>query len=119
MFAKSFITIGRKYHHLSVYRNIGTPLILLAINTVAQVDRVAPMPLFPTYHPEIVPAKFHADCLYDDFGGLVAKLRWALTHREATWRIAEGLRARLARFDWAAVAPLYDEAMERTVGLSN
>ena len=64
-------------------------------------------------YPELVPEVYHDDCLYDDFDGLVARLRWALTHVAEARRIGEALRSTVARFDWTRVAPRYDVALEK------
>jgi glycosyltransferase involved in cell wall biosynthesis len=63
-------------------------------------------------YPEIVPQSHHGDCLYDDFEGLLARLRWALTHPDRARALASELRPAVARFDWTVVAPQYDAAME-------
>ena len=59
-------------------------------------------------YPERIPPEHHADCLYDGADGLVERLRWALTHREAAARIADALTAVMAACDWSTVAPAYD-----------
>jgi glycosyltransferase involved in cell wall biosynthesis len=59
-------------------------------------------------YPELTPAGLHAVCLYDDFTGLLARLKAALTSRE---RRPE-LRAAVARFDWSVMGPVYDDLME-------
>jgi glycosyltransferase involved in cell wall biosynthesis len=70
-------------------------------------------PLLPhrlTY-PEIIPPSHHQNCLYEDFEGLLARLRWALTHPDRARALAAELRPAVARFDWTAVAPRYDAAL--------
>lgn len=64
-------------------------------------------------YPELLPAPFHNLCLYDDAAGLLARLRWALTERAAAAEAARALQPAVARFDWQAIAPLYDEMLER------
>ncbi len=59
-------------------------------------------------YPELIPAELHAICLYDDFAGLLARLRAALTSPE---RRPE-LRAAVTRFDWSVMGPVYDDLME-------
>lgn len=66
-------------------------------------------------YPELLPAAYHRACLYDDFAGLVERLKWALTNRAAARQIAGALRPALARFDWQVQAPCYDAAMEEIV----
>lgn len=63
-------------------------------------------------YPELIPASHHDDCLYDDVEGLVARLRWALTHEKDACAIASALRSTGARFDWRQVASQYDAALE-------
>jgi glycosyltransferase involved in cell wall biosynthesis len=58
-------------------------------------------------YPELLPAEYHERCLYDDFAGLLARLRASLAAPQAL----PGLRAAAARFDWAAQAPAYDELL--------
>lgn len=55
-------------------------------------------------YPELLPPAEHERCLYDDFAGLLARLRTALARPAAT----EGLRQHVARYDWAVQAPIYD-----------
>ena len=62
-------------------------------------------------YPEVLPAEVHADCLYDDFDALVARLRWALTHVPRTRQVSRDLRDAMGRYDWTAMAPIYDETM--------
>ncbi len=62
-------------------------------------------------YPKLLPAAYHDRCLYDDFDGLVARLRWALTHSESARQVAEALRPAVARFDWSELAPRYDKAL--------
>jgi glycosyltransferase involved in cell wall biosynthesis len=63
-------------------------------------------------YPETMPPRHHDACLYEDFDGLVARLRWALTHTVEARRIAADLREAVARFDWSVMAPRYDAALE-------
>jgi glycosyltransferase involved in cell wall biosynthesis len=63
-------------------------------------------------YPEIIPPSHHEDCLYEDFEGLLTRLRWALTHPQEARAVAAELRPAVARFDWAHVAPRYDAVLE-------
>ncbi len=65
-------------------------------------------------YPELIPRAHHERCLYDDFAGLLARLRWALTHPAVVRAEAGKLRDAVARFDWRHVAPRYDEAAVMT-----
>lgn len=69
-------------------------------------------PLLPRRlaYPEIVPAAAHASCLYDDFDGLVQRLRRLLA-QPALLRDTAGLRAAAAGYDWAHQAPVYDQLL--------
>lgn len=71
------------------------------------------LPILPRRlsYPELIPAGFHDLCLYDDFAGLLERLRAALAAPLAP----AGLRAAVARFDWAVQAPMYDALMEEVV----
>ena len=48
-------------------------------------------------YPELIPPELHAACLYDDFAGLLARLKAFLTREAPT----PELRPALARFDWS------------------
>ena len=62
-------------------------------------------------YPELVPPPYHDLCLYEDFEGLLARLRWALAHPDQARALAAELRPAVARFDWAEMGPRYDEAL--------
>lgn len=70
------------------------------------------IPILPRrlVYPELLPASYHADCLYDTFHELVARLQQAL------WRRAElqrcDWRAIAAPYDWSVLAPRYDDLLE-------
>jgi len=59
-------------------------------------------------YPELIPPEFHMRCLYDDFAGLLTRLRAFLTHPEPP----PGLQRALARFDWSVLGPVYDDLLE-------
>jgi glycosyltransferase involved in cell wall biosynthesis len=61
-------------------------------------------------YPELIPAAYHDVCLYDDFAGLLARLRHALTHPKEVR--AFSLQAHMAQFDWRRMAPRYDARMD-------
>ncbi len=63
-------------------------------------------------YPELIPASHHDDCLYDDVDGLVARLRWTLTHVADARAIGKELHATVARFDWRQVVSQYDTVLE-------
>jgi glycosyltransferase involved in cell wall biosynthesis len=63
-------------------------------------------------YAELIPSVHQEACLYDDLPGMVRRMRWALTHREQAGHVADDLRAAVARFDWAEMAPRYDRLLE-------
>ena len=67
------------------------------------------LPILPhrLNYPELIPAEWHDRCLYDDFDGLLARLRAAIADPTAP----QALRASAARFDWQTLAPVYDAFM--------
>jgi glycosyltransferase involved in cell wall biosynthesis len=69
------------------------------------------LPVLPNRlsYPELIPPELHGCCLYDDFDGLLAKLRAAIAEPFAP----PGLRQAMARFDWSVQAARYDELMEK------
>ncbi len=64
-------------------------------------------------YPELLPAAYHADCLYDDFDGLVQQLHRALLRRDELCRRAWPAIA--APYDWSQMAPRYDALLEEIV----
>jgi glycosyltransferase involved in cell wall biosynthesis len=69
------------------------------------------LPVLPARlsYPELVPPEAHARCLYADRDDLLVRLRAALADPVAP----PALRAHVAAFDWAAMAPRYDAVLER------
>jgi glycosyltransferase involved in cell wall biosynthesis len=65
-------------------------------------------------YPEIIPSSHHDLCLYEDFEGLLERLRWALTHSGEARCRALSLREPMARFDWNVMAPRYDLCLAQT-----
>ena len=63
-------------------------------------------------YPEVVPAGYHDVCLYDDFEGLLDRLRWALSRPDEARQSAQGLRDAMARYDWSVMAPRYDASLQ-------
>ena len=68
-------------------------------------------PLLPARlsYPEIIPARFHADCLYRGRADLLARLRRALINPAAARAVAADLADAAAGYDWSLIAPLYDQ----------
>lgn len=67
------------------------------------------LPILPRRlsYPELIPAEWHALCLYDDFAGLLERLRAAI----AAPQPPAGLREAAARFDWSALIEQYDDVL--------
>jgi glycosyltransferase involved in cell wall biosynthesis len=65
-------------------------------------------PLLPRRlsYPELIPETLHDACLYDDFEGLLARLRRAIGQVEAV-RVCS-LRQQFACYDWQEMGPRYD-----------
>lgn len=63
-------------------------------------------------YPELLPQEYHLHSLYQNEGGLLQRLRWALQEREAAAGIAAGLAQAVARFAWPQVASEYDRALQ-------
>ncbi|MGC8779360.1 MAG: tRNA-queuosine alpha-mannosyltransferase domain-containing protein [Anaerolineae bacterium] len=68
------------------------------------------LPILPRRlsYPELIPAEFHDLCFYDDFAGLLERLRAALAAPHAP----AGLQQAAARFDWSVQAPVYDALLQ-------
>jgi glycosyltransferase involved in cell wall biosynthesis len=69
-------------------------------------------PLLPRRlsYPELIPPEYHDLCFYRDFDDLVARMASAIEHGNPLQPAA--LQATVARFDWQAMAPLYDDRLE-------
>lgn len=61
-------------------------------------------------YPELIPPRYHHQCLYDDPDGLMARLRHAICHPEKVRAL--NLQPDMARFDWRQLAPVYDQWLE-------
>jgi glycosyltransferase involved in cell wall biosynthesis len=57
---------------------------------------------------ELIPESAHEACIYRGYQDLVARLGWAVTHRQDARAVADELRDHVAQFDWAQMAPVYD-----------
>jgi glycosyltransferase involved in cell wall biosynthesis len=60
-------------------------------------------------YPELIPEAHATGCLYDDFDGLLARLRRGIQDVEGLQRVS--LQADMARFDWGKMAPAYDRVL--------
>ncbi|WP_420642481.1 tRNA-queuosine alpha-mannosyltransferase domain-containing protein [Candidatus Leptofilum sp.] len=70
-------------------------------------------PLLPNRlsYPELLPREFHDACLYDTQEALIAKLTWALTHRDEVQNMAGALATAVSKFSWQRMSPIYDQVM--------
>ena len=66
-------------------------------------------------YPEIIRPAFHEACLYESTEDLLERLRLILTEPGRARDLVGQIRRTVARFDWAEVAPRYDEAMMEVV----
>ena len=64
-------------------------------------------------YPELVPADRHDDCLYDDHGGLLDRLRAAVLEIDQVR--AFSLQRAMERLDWQQMAPRYDDLFEQVL----
>jgi glycosyltransferase involved in cell wall biosynthesis len=64
-------------------------------------------------YPELLPEAYHQDCLYDDWDGLLDRLRRALLG--AKEEANRSLRREMARFDWQQMGPETDRLCEAVV----
>ncbi len=62
-------------------------------------------------YPELLPAAYRLKCLYQNQGGLVQRLRWALSHVVEARATARELSTAVTSFDWAQLAAAYDAAL--------
>ena len=71
------------------------------------------MPVLPNrlVYPERIPDEFHDRCLYDSRVGLVDRLEWTMTNRDAAAAVGAALHDTMAAYDWSLVAPGYDAAL--------
>jgi glycosyltransferase involved in cell wall biosynthesis len=68
------------------------------------------LPILPhrLSYPELIPARYHDQCLYENEAGLLERVRRALLHPEESALTATALAATAARYAWHKVAPVYD-----------
>lgn len=66
-------------------------------------------------YPELIPARFHPQCLYSSPRELRHRLKWALTERRSAQATASELARAVRRYAWEEVAPGYDRAIEELV----
>jgi hypothetical protein len=67
-------------------------------------------------YPELIPQHLHPRCLYDNFGGLIDRVRdYLLSGRPPATDLA-ALRSRVACFDWSEMSARYDRRLEEIAG---
>lgn len=64
-------------------------------------------------YPELIPTADQDDCMYDDFDGLLDRLRHAIRHIEKVR--AFSLQRHVNAFDWRCLADDYDDLFEAVV----
>lgn len=67
-------------------------------------------------YPELIPQPYHLRCLYQNSGGLLERLRWALAHRDEAQKIARELATAVSIYDWPRLAPRYDDVLLKLAG---
>jgi glycosyltransferase involved in cell wall biosynthesis len=72
------------------------------------------LPLLPNRlsYPDLIPPSHHGQCLYVSGDDLVSRLRAALVEPRPA---PPALRQAAAQYDWAVLAPAYDDLLERSV----
>lgn len=70
-------------------------------------------------YPEIVPAEFHNNCLYEDEVALVEKLKWTLSHRQEAKLVAKALKTAVSTYSWQNIIHKYDQQLQKTANLGN
>lgn len=75
------------------------------------------LPLLPDrlVYPEIIPGRFHRDCLYDSPGDLLDKLSRLITGVSAYAQHREALATEMGRYAWENLIDQYDAALENLV----
>jgi glycosyltransferase involved in cell wall biosynthesis len=86
---------------------------------IAIVEAVAAgaFPILPNrlVYPERIPERYQEQCLYDDTAGLTGRVARVIEDRGRVAGVATELAAAVQRYDWGAIAPRYDAALERLV----
>jgi glycosyltransferase involved in cell wall biosynthesis len=63
-------------------------------------------------YPELLPSRFHPNCLYEKRKGLERQLRRALTFPQQAAAMAAELAAHVEQYDWRKVAMQYDARLQ-------
>ena len=83
--------------------------------SILEAIHAGAFPILPNRlsYPELIPSAMHPHCLYDDREGLLAQLRWALTHEEERTAVTNTLIPAIQQYEWSRIAPQYDVAFEQ------
>ncbi|MFQ5766933.1 MAG: glycosyltransferase, partial [Acidobacteriota bacterium] len=83
---------------------------------VAVVEAVAcgAWPVLPRRlaYPELIPRRWHRDCLYDDEHDLERRLADLLRHKPPGQRSRTALADGMLRYDWSSLIGTYDDLFE-------
>jgi glycosyltransferase involved in cell wall biosynthesis len=73
-------------------------------------------PLLPKRlaYPDMIPTDYHAQCFYEDFDDLVARLSQAITNIDQTRQFS--LRSVVAQYDWREQSQQYDKVFLDLIG---
>lgn len=66
-------------------------------------------------YPELIPELYHLRCLYENDGGLLQRLRWAITHPDEAQKLGGELAQFAAAYDWSARVFDYDQRVAITL----
>ncbi len=86
--------------------------------SVLEAMAAGAFPLLPNRlsYPELIPVSHHSACLYDDEEALFVKAREWLQYYRPGWTPSLLRESVADRFDWAVVAAMYDEFLQRMIG---
>lgn len=62
-------------------------------------------------YPELLPEAYHGRCLYQNAGGMVARLRWALQYPQEAKQIGAELATAVSAYDWSQLIQDYDNLL--------
>jgi glycosyltransferase involved in cell wall biosynthesis len=73
------------------------------------------IPILPRrlVYPDLIPSRYHAECLYDTFDELVDRLQHAVARRDTLCQY--DWPALAAPYDWSRLAPQYDTLLDELV----
>ena len=66
-------------------------------------------------YPELIPALYQEQCLYESTQALEDRLRWAVAEVDTAREMAAALATAVARFDWQVQGPQYDRALQSLI----